>query len=159
MHEPQRSIRPFQEADELAVVGVWHRSGLAAYTFLPTWQALTLDHAQRVFRDVIRPRSRIWVGLRDEQIVAYLALKQSYIDRLYVDPSEWRTGWGGRLISLAKTLSPDGLELHTHQANEAARRLYEKHSFRAVTFGISPPPEAAPDVEYHWRPEWPNTRV
>jgi ribosomal protein S18 acetylase RimI-like enzyme len=152
MDAPQRSIRPFQDADALAVVRVWHRSGRAAYTFLPTWQALTIEHAQTVFRDVIRPRCTLWVGLRDEQIVAYLALKQSYIDRLYVDPAEWRMGWGTRLINLAKILAPQGLELHTHQANQAARALYEKHGFRAVGFGTSPPPESAPDVEYHWRP-------
>jgi ribosomal protein S18 acetylase RimI-like enzyme len=152
MEEPQRSIRPFQDADEQAVVQVWHRSGRAVYTFLPTWQALTMDHAQSVFHNIIRPRCTIWVGLRDTQIVAYLAMKQSYIDRLYVEPSEWRMGWGTRFIELAKSVSPQGLELHTHQANQAARALYEKHGFRAVAFGISPPPESAPDVEYHWHP-------
>ena len=56
-----------------------------------------------------------------------------------------------RLIELAKTASPHGLELHTHQANQAARQLYEKHGFRAVRFGMSPAPECMPDVEYHWR--------
>jgi hypothetical protein len=30
--------------------------------------------------------------------------------------------------------------------------LYEKHGFKAVKFGLSPPPESAPDVEYRWRP-------
>jgi GNAT superfamily N-acetyltransferase len=76
----------------------------------------------------------------------------SYLDRLYVDPSEWRQGWGTLFIELAKTRSPQGLELHTHQENRAAHALYEKHGFKAVRFGISPPPESAPDVEYHWRP-------
>ena len=56
-------------------------------------------------------------------------------------------------IAFAKTLHPDGLELHTHQENHAARQLYERHGFRAVKFGLSPPPENAPDVEYHWRPD------
>ena len=49
----------------------------------------------------------------------------SYLDRLYVDPSEWRRGWGTRFIGLAKTLSPHGLELVTHQANFAARSVRE----------------------------------
>jgi len=56
------------------------------------------------------------------------------------------------LSQLAKAMHPNGLELHTHQENRAARRLYEKHGFKAVKFGVSPPPESAPDVEYHWRP-------
>ncbi|MFL5804813.1 MAG: GNAT family N-acetyltransferase [Roseiflexaceae bacterium] len=152
MDDPRRRIRPFQDADEPAVAAVWHRSGLAAYSYLPTWQALTIEHARTVFHEVIRAECAIWVGTLDEQIVAYLAINGSYLDRLYVDPSEWRSGWGTRFIDLAKTLSPHGLELHTHQANTAARALYEKHGFKAVAFGTSPPPESAPDVEYHWRP-------
>ncbi len=147
------SIRTFQNEDEPAVVGVWHRSGKAAYAFLPLWQTLTLDHAGKIFREVIRIQCNIWVGTLDDQVVAYLAMKGSYIDRMFVDPSEWRKGWGTRLVVFAKSLSPNGLELHTHQANHAARRLYEKHGFKAVKFGTSPLPESAHDVEYHWRPD------
>jgi len=154
----RRRIRPYQDADENEVVAVWHRSGIAAYTYLPTWQVFTLEHAHSVFCDVIRARCAIWVGTLDERIVAYLAMSGSYIDRLYVDPSEWRMGWGTRFIQLAKQLSSHGLELHTHQENYAARALYERHGFQAVSFGISPPPESAPDVEYHWRPQPPESR-
>ena len=150
--EAERKVRPFQPADEADVVGVWHRSGLAAYTYLPTWQAMTLETAQYVFHNIIQPKCNIWVGTVDDRVVAYLALNGSYLDRLYVDPPEWHKGWGRRLVELAKELSPQGLELHTHQANQAARALYERHGFKAVQFGVSPPPESAPDVEYHWRP-------
>jgi GNAT superfamily N-acetyltransferase len=146
------AIRQFGDQDELAVIGVWHRSGRTAYPFLPNWQELTLERAGDIFRGVIRPRCIIWVGTRSEQIVAFLAMAGSYIDRMYVDPAEWRKGWGTRFVLLAKALHPDGLELHTHQQNHAARRLYEKHGFKAVKFGLSPAPESAPDVEYHWRP-------
>jgi GNAT superfamily N-acetyltransferase len=91
--------------------------------------------------------------VHDERIVAFLAMKGSYIDRMYVDPLEWRKGWGTRLIGFAKILSPAGLELCTHQENHGARLFYEQHGFTAVRFGMSPAPERAPDVEYHWRPE------
>ena len=148
----RRRIRKFRDTDEADVVGVWHRSGMAAYTYLPTWQALTIEQARLVFAEIIRPRCAIWVGTRNKQIVAYLAMNGSYIDRLYVDPPEWRKGWGTRFVNLAKQLSPQGLELHTHVENVAARALYERHGFKAVRFGTSPPPESAPDVEYHWRP-------
>jgi len=147
----RRNIREFQEADEAEVVRVWHRSGSAAYTYLPTWQELTIETAQFVFHNIIRARCAIWVGTLDEHIVAYLAINGSYIDRLYVDPGEWGKGWGTRFVNLAKQLSPSGLELHTHQENHAARSLYERHGFKVIRFGISPPPESAPDVEYHWR--------
>jgi ribosomal protein S18 acetylase RimI-like enzyme len=145
-------IRPYQPADESAVVGVWHRSGRAAYAFLSTWQAFTLEQAHHVFRNVIGPKCELWVGTLDNRVVAYLALQNSFIDRLYIDPPEQRKGWGIRLIGHAKRLRPTGLELYTHQQNRAARALYEREGFVAVKFGISPPPECAPDVEYHWRP-------
>jgi GNAT superfamily N-acetyltransferase len=147
-----RSIRPLEEADESAVVGVWHRSGLAAYTYLPTWQTMTIETAQWVFANVIKPNNSIWVGTLDDRVVAYLAMNGSFIDRLYVDPIEWRTGWGNRFVNLAKELSPNELKLFTHQENIPARKLYERHGFVAIKFGISPPPESAPDVEYHWKP-------
>jgi RimJ/RimL family protein N-acetyltransferase len=132
-------------------VGVWHRSGRAAYTYLPTWQDLTLDKATWVFENVIRPKNNIWVGTIDDRIVAYMAMSGSYMDRLYIDPTEWRKGWGTEFIKLAKQLSPMGLECHTHLENHAARAFYERNDFIAVKYGISPPPESAPDIEYHWR--------
>jgi ribosomal protein S18 acetylase RimI-like enzyme len=155
MSESARLVRPFEASDESAVVALWCRSGRAAYTFLPTWQTFTFENAQAVFRNVIRPKCDIWVGTLHQTVVAYLAMNGSYMDRLYVDPMEWRKGWGVRLVALAKQLSPSGLELHTHRENHAARTLYEKQGFVAVRFGLSPPPESVPDVEYHWRPSPP----
>ena len=148
-----RTIRKFQPADEADVVEVWHRAGIAAYTFLPTWQAFTLEQARWVFDRIIRPNCAIWVAMVDKRVVAYLAMKGTYIDRLYVDPLQWRKGWGAQLVNFAKQVSPRGLELPTHQENRAARALYEGHGFRAVKLGLSPPPESAPDVEYQWRPD------
>ncbi len=147
----RRQIRPFTPADEADVIGVWHRAGLAAYTYIPTWQELTLEMAGDVFREHVLSRCDIWVGTLDGVIVAYLAMSGPFIDRMYVDPPEWRKGWGTRLLQLAMQRHPEGLRLFTHQENHAARGLYEKHGFKAVKFGVSPPPENAPDVEYEWR--------
>jgi hypothetical protein len=41
------------------------------------------------------------VGTHHQTIVAYLAMSGSYIDRMYVDPTEWRKGWGARLVAFA----------------------------------------------------------
>jgi len=67
-------VRPFRPADEADVVGVWHRSGLAAYTCLPTWQSLTIEAAHHVFHNVIQPQCNIRVGTVADRVVAYLAL-------------------------------------------------------------------------------------
>jgi GNAT superfamily N-acetyltransferase len=149
---PADTIRLFRSADEEAVVGVWYRAGRAAYPYLPAWQTMTVETARQVFHEHILGANTVWVGVQNGEIAAYLALNESFIDRLYVDPPYWRQGWGTSFIQFAKLQSPAGLELFTHQENHAARALYEKHGFVAVKFGISPPPESAPDVEYHWRP-------
>lgn len=146
------ATRAFQDADEADVAGVWHRSGLAGYTYLPMFQALTREMAGAVFRDHVRPGSDIRVGICDGQIVAFIAMRGAWIDRLYVDPAHWRQGWGTRLIASARQRCPDGLDLVTHQQNLAARALYEREGFVATAFGISPAPESVPDVTYRWRP-------
>ena len=115
------------------------------------FQELDEAKAIQIFRDVIVKNCDVWVYETAGTICGYLAMKGSYIDRLYVDPAHQRSGIGTELIRHAKALFPQGLELHTHQQNHRARAFYEKLGFLPVKFGVSPPPEALPDVEYHWR--------
>lgn len=145
-------IRAMTEAEQDSVADLWHRAGQVAYPYLPAWRTMTAELARQVFREHIATHCRIYVVEREAVIAGYLALNGSYLDRLYIDPRNQRQGLGSALLEHARQLSPQGLELHTHQQNTAARRFYEGHGFRAVRFGVSPPPENAPDVEYHWRP-------
>jgi ribosomal protein S18 acetylase RimI-like enzyme len=143
-------VRRFDGCDEPAVVDVWFRSGKATYSFLPGWQKMTRAQAIEIFRNEIMKRCDVWVAKKNGRVVGYLAMKDSYIDRLYVDPELQRDGCGTQLLNFAKTMWPRGLRLHTHQQNTGARAFYEKHGFSAVAFGVSPAPECAPDVEYCW---------
>lgn len=145
-------IRLMTQDDVEAVVGVWHRSGLKAYYFIDLWQQLTLTEARRLFREHVAALCEVWVAETDAEIVGFLARRGSYIDRLYINPDHQRVGVGQALLAHAMRCSPSGLELHTHRKNAPARAFYEKHGFVAVRYGISPPPESEPDVEYHWRP-------
>lgn len=145
-------IRPMTDEDFDAVVRVWHAAGLATYTFIDIWQQLTFEKAREVFREHVAKDCEVWVAETTDGIVAYSALQGSYLARLYVDPRHQRRGFGLALLEHAKSRSPTGLELHTHVKNVGARAFYERHGFVVVKFGISPPPENEPDVEYHWRP-------
>jgi ribosomal protein S18 acetylase RimI-like enzyme len=145
-------IRLMTVDDEEAVVRVWHAAGRKAYSFIALWQQLTLTEARRVFREHVAALCEVWVAETEGEIVGFLARRGSYVDRLYVSPDRQHAGVGQVLLAQAMRCSPTGLELHTHQQNAAARAFYEKHGFVAVRYGISPPPENEPDVEYHWRP-------
>ncbi len=124
--------------------------GCAAYTWL---EPFTLDQTAALFRDRVRPNCDIWVATTGGEVVAFLAINGSFVERTYVDPAYWRQGWGTRLVALAKDLSPDGLKLFTHAENRAARSLYERHGFKSARFFTSDPPESAPYVTYEWRPD------
>jgi ribosomal protein S18 acetylase RimI-like enzyme len=92
----------------------------------------------------------IWVTELNAKPVAFMAIAGDFIDQLYVDPDYQRQGFGKGLLEYAKSFSPEHLWLYTLQINTNARAFYERNGFRPVKFGISPPPESEPDVEYHW---------
>ena len=145
-----QSIRKYTPSDKAPIAAIWFRSGKDEYTYLDSWLELAELEAVDLFEKIVVNKCEIWVA-EDTQIAGFLAMDNSYVARLYVDPSAQRAGLGSLLLAKAKMLYPHGLELHTHQQNHRARNFYEKHGFQAVKFGISPAPESAPDVEYHWR--------
>ena len=148
-------VRSLREEDLEEVIGIWHDSRKATHTRIgiEMERGVTLEDSARIFREHIAPRCDIWVAQRGRELLGFLAISGSYIDRMYVRPGAQRGGVGAALLEKARELSPEGLELHTHQKNHPARDFYEKHGFRAIRFGLSPPPESEPDVEYGWRPD------
>ena len=140
------------EHDIPAVAQVWYRAGRDAYPYLPGWRAMTPELALEVLCKHIAAHCDVYVIHSGAAIAGYLALDGSYVDRLYIDPPHQGRGLGTALMEHARRLRPQGLELHTHQQNVAACAFYERLGFVAVRYGVSPPPESAPDVEYHWRP-------
>ena len=145
-------IRRMRDGEADAVAEVWHRSGQAAYPFIETWCSFSLEQARGAFRNGIAARCAVWVAEIAGEVVGFLALNGSYLDRLYVGPDHQGQGAGTGLLKKAMALSPDGLELHTHQKNTRACAFYVKNGFVPVKYGVSPPPESEPDVEFHWRP-------
>jgi ribosomal protein S18 acetylase RimI-like enzyme len=145
-------VRPFEESDFEAVLALWHETCRATYTFIPLEQHYDLDSRRGFFRGSILPRCALTIAEADGRPLGFLAMEGDYVDRLYVAVGEQRQGVGEALLAHARAVSPRGLRLHTHVANTGARAFYEKHGFRAVRFGVSPPPESEPDVEYHWTP-------
>jgi GNAT superfamily N-acetyltransferase len=82
-----------------------------------------------------------------------MAMKDNFIDQLYVHPDHWRKGIGKLFLDFAREKRPEHIWLYTLQVNVNARAFYEKNGFIAEKFGTSPEPENEPDVEYHWQRE------
>jgi GNAT superfamily N-acetyltransferase len=132
---------------------LWCRSKDEAY--LP-WLAIEATYSFEdnlgYFRDTVCANHRVWLAEREGAVVGLMAQADEFIDQLFVDPQQQRSGVGTALLAWARRESRDGLALYTFQRNTPARQFYEKHGFRAVAFGVSPAPESEPDVRYEWRP-------
>jgi GNAT superfamily N-acetyltransferase len=103
------------------------------------------------FRAHVLPDNQVWVAADEIGTpLAFMAIREDFIDQLYVHPDHWRKGLGAQLLAHARVLSPSRLWLYTLQVNLNARAFYEKNGFKAVEFGVSPAPENEPDVKYEW---------
>ncbi|MEM1145054.1 MAG: GNAT family N-acetyltransferase [Pseudomonadota bacterium] len=142
------TIREMALSDIPDAVAIWLASGKQEYTYLPMFQQLTTVSAQDVFIENIFNSCETWIVEKEPEPIAFLALDGDTLDRLYVHPDFQRSGIGSELLRFCLDLRPGGLRLFTHQENTRARQFYESFGFRAVRFGISPPPESVPDVEY-----------
>ena len=146
-------IRPYTDADFAATVALWRDVTRATYTFLPTEMAHTREEDEDYFRRVIATKNELFLAESDDGVLlGYLAIDVPTIDRLYVALDAQRRGVGTALLDHARTRSPEGLRLFTHQRNHGARRFYEARGFEVLRYGVSPPPESEPDVEYVWKP-------
>ena len=144
-------LRRARPDDLEAAVGVWERARWdAQQPWLVERMKYSHEDNMRHFRDVVMPENEVWLAVEDDEVVGLLALGEHKVDQLHVEPRCQGRGVGTALLDRAKELSPDGLTLFTHQRNERARGFYERRGFRAVQFGVSPPPESEPDVKYAW---------
>ena len=144
-------IRDYRPEDFDSVTILWR---ISREKSLPEFQR-TKGHFfyedQDYFRDHILKENQVFVVENNSKPVAFMAMRDDFIDHLYVYPDHQQRGLGKALLDHARQLSPGHIWLYTLQINTNARAFYEKNGFVAEKFGVSPPPENEPDVEYHWR--------
>jgi GNAT superfamily N-acetyltransferase len=118
-------------------------------TFLPMLH--TVEEDRRFIENVILKECEVVVAEGDPGIVSFLARNGEEIRLLYSRPDFIGSGAGSLLLDAAKKSSVVALELWCFQANERARRFYEKRGFRTVRFTDGRDnEEKVPDVRYRW---------
>jgi len=144
-------VRRARHDDADAIAAVYLASFTATYRF-PL--AHSDEQVRRWIAEVLLPTEEVWVVTDpDQAAVAMMALSSEMLDQLYVAPGWTGRGIGSRLIELAKSRRPGGLDLYTFQVNPGARRFYERHGFVEVARGDgSDNEEGQPDLRYAWRP-------
>ena len=144
-------IRKYQDEDFDAVTILWRIAREKAMPEFQRAKGYFFYEDQNYFQNRILKDNKVWIVEFENHPVAFMAMKNEFIDQLYVHPDFWRKGIGISLLQYARERSPEHVWLYTLQVNVNARAFYEKNGFVAEKFGISPAPENEPDVEYHWR--------
>lgn len=117
-------------------------------TFLPELHSVEEDLA--FIRDHVMADCRVRVATRAGVIVGFIAERAGWIEQLYLDPGQLRSGIGTLLLEAAKRRN-EALELWCFAQNAPARAFYERQGFVAVEETDGSRNEAgAPDVCYRW---------
>ena len=92
---------------------------------------------------------------RDGRIVGFAALRDDWLDHIYVHPSRFNAHTGTKLLAAVKAARPDGFQFWVFQQNAGARRFYERNgcALARLTDGRANE-EKLPDALY----VWPTTR-
>jgi ribosomal protein S18 acetylase RimI-like enzyme len=148
------TFRAATQADAAAIAHLYLSSRKQFIPFAPIAHA---DEAVcRWIRDVLIPTQQVTVVEQAHQIIGMMALAIDqgigWIEQLYLHPDVVGCGIGSKLIERAKAELGSPIWLYTFQANQGARRFYERHGFKAIQFGDgSGNEENCPDVLYEWR--------
>lgn len=144
-------IREYRNEDFDAVTILWRISREKSIPEFQLEKGHFFFEDRDYFQKQIVKNNQIWVVESQKYPVGFMAMNNDFVDQLYIAPDHQRRGIGRSLLNLARERSPNHVWLYTLQVNTSAREFYEKNGFVAEKFGISPPPESEPDVEYHWR--------
>jgi len=95
----------------------------------------------------------VWVAEDGSGPVGFAAVRDAWLESLYVVPAAAGAGVGSALLELVKGLCPAGFELWVFEMNEPARRFYAARGLveREHTDGLGNE-EQAPDIRMAWAP-------
>lgn len=131
------------DADNIARV---MRASLGSFPWMPMLH--TPDEDLAFISGRVLPNQTVTVAEAEGRIVGFIAVEGEWIEQLYLDPYWTGRGIGSRLLALATANMPVS-RLHCFQANDGARRFYERHGFRAEAFGDGfGNEERLPDITY-----------
>ena len=137
------------DADKITGLLVTSREKFLPYAPSPHTESEVNDWV----REQLIPAGGVTLAISDTESVGVLAVSKSHgiswIDQLYVAPQFVGQGIGTVLVEHAINTLPRPVRLYTFQRNVKARRFYERHGFRAMSFSNGENnEEQCPDVLY-----------
>ncbi|MBO0440092.1 N-acetyltransferase [Candidatus Enterococcus ikei] len=121
------------------ILNIWLTSNIEAHPFIPEnyWQEnLNLVREQL-------PQAEIYVYLKNDKIIAFLGMVETYIAGIFVYNSYRSQGIGQQLLQEAKS-QYNTLTLSVYAKNQNALHFYQKQGFQLVNKQI----DATNELEY-----------
>lgn len=146
------SIRHLNQ-DEAETAAEIYLAARALMSYIPRLPAFEPGPVKRYFRENLFKTSLVYGADVDGRLIGILALKDGWIEQLYMAPGYTGQGYGAQFVALAKEIFPSGLQLWALEQNASAIRFYEREGFITVerTSGENAM-EKIPDRRMLWRP-------
>jgi GNAT superfamily N-acetyltransferase len=138
-------LRPAILADANEIARIM-RAALSSFDWMPKLHTPQEDRA--FIKGRVLPNQAVTVAETGGAIVGFIAISCEWVEQLYLDPAWTGRGIGRRLLDHATRNLPV-TQLYCFQANAGARLFYERHGFKAETFGDGTGnEEGLPDIKY-----------
>ena len=134
--------RDLDDAARAANAACWQ-----AYAFFG--YAHPVSTTRQRLREALDEGQDFWVAEVAGSVAGIMTLQPHFIDKLFIAPHRQGLGLGRRLMARAKTLYPDGLELHCAQQNYPACRFYEREQFHPAVCRLEDS-VGIPEIVYCW---------
>lgn len=120
-------VRDYTVRDREAVLLLWEEVFRATLPVLE--DAPTEEDFCTYFDQVIVPSERIWVAVREDEVIGFVSAREEELLNLFVRPDHQRRGVGTLLLGHALRAEPRIARLSTVAENHAARQFYRKNGF------------------------------
>ena len=142
-------LRPASIAHAESIAEIHIEARAVAMPYLPVLH--TPPDVRRFFEQQVLRSQEVWVAELEGRVVGFSAVREGWLEHLYVHPDFQSRGVGSALLKQVLSGAESTINLWVFQRNERARRFYEWHGFNLIqTTDGSGNEEKEPDAQYRW---------
>ena len=128
-------IRKFTTNDTDALIAIWDNAESAAHPFLPR---SVRDKVREDMRNIYLPNAKTWVIEADGVPVGFIAMIDSEVGGLFLDPAQQSKGLGRQLVDHIVSLKGP-LTVEVFKDNKIGLPFYARYRFAVTGEGIFEP--------------------